>query len=273
VIRSAGSVRRASLVVAVLVALAGGGCTVGSGVGTATGDLYVFSCTCSSFECPKSSDYGSPDALKAFDLSPSFFAGEPIDDISRASIANNRLIMRMARNGNGAEVNDTLYFDIQSAYEIARCVRGRTVGGQPDWDAAGGWCDWTGGQGGNVVADRPRILMGPLLTIRASLSLMYSCNFARVVGEGVDGSWIEFEDFGGIAQPDRPPEMRDMILGDFKVDFGSRLRATFNVVLDDERRIAAMQDRLPVPMQEIKGTMSGTFDFNLERGRAAQLFP
>ena len=252
---------------------AAGGCTVGSGVGSATGDIYVFSCTCDQFECSKSTDLGSLANPAKFDLNPQFFAGEPIDDISRASIANNRLVLRMARNGNGVEANDTLYFDIQSAYEIARCVRGRTSGGQPDWDVAGGWCDWTGGQGGNVQAERPHILIGPLLPMRSSLSLMYSCNFARVVGEGVTGSWIEFQDFGSVPQPDRPPEMRDPIGGAFKVDFGSRLRATFNLVIDDQRRIDAAQNRLPIPMQEIKGTIDGGFDFNLERGRAAQLFP
>lgn len=249
------------------------GCTVGSGVGTATGNLYVFSCSCSEFDCTKSTDLGTPTAPAAFDLSPHFFAGEPIDDISRSSIAQNRLIVRLARNGNRIEINDVLYFDIVSAYEIARCVRGRIgMGGVPDWDQSG-WCDWTGGQGGNVMADHPRIQIGPDLPLRSSVSLMYSCNFAHVVGDGVDGSWIEFQDFGGVAQPDRPATARDAIQGDFKVDFGSRLRATFNLVFDDERRIAAKKVMDPIPTADIGGQLGGAFDFDLERGRAAQLFP
>jgi hypothetical protein len=256
---------------ATLVAI-GSGCTVGSGVGAASGDVYVFSCSCTAFECSGGTDMGSLSMPAPFDLSPHFFAGEPIDDISRARIVNNRMILRMMRTGNRIEVNDTLYFDVQSAYEVARCVRGRTMGGQPDWDTSG-WCDWTGGQGGNVVAERPRIMIGPLLPVRSSLSLMYSCNFARVVGVAVDGSWIEFQDFGSAAQPDLPPEMRDEVAGSFKVDFGSRLRANFQIELDDERRIAAMKNFDPIPMQEIKGSLTGSFDFDLERGRAAQLFP
>ena len=29
-----------------------------------------------------------------------------------------------------------LYFNIQNSYEVARCVRGRTINGVPDWDHA-----------------------------------------------------------------------------------------------------------------------------------------
>jgi hypothetical protein len=268
-------VRRAgAAAVAAMAVVSAGGCTVGSGVGTATGSLYVFSCTCDAFDCKVGADLGSPGAPAAFDLSPHFFAGEPIDDISRSRIANNRLIIRMSRNGNRPEINDTLFFDIQSVREIARCVRGRVnADGTPDWDVAGGWCDWTGGQGGNVQAARPRITVGPELPVRSSLSLLYTCGFARTVGNGVDGSWIEFEDFSGVAEPDLPPAMRGEIAGNFKVDFGSRLRATFNVVLDDERRIIAKKVMDPIPAPNIDGQMAGAFDFDLERGRAAQLFP
>ena len=266
---------RALGVAALATVAAGGafGCTVGSGVGTATGDLYVFSCSCSTFNCTKSTDLGSPTMPAAFDLAPRFFAGEPIDDISRSSIASNRLVIRMSRTGNRPEINDTLAFDVQSAYEIARCVRGRiNADGTPDWDTSG-WCDWTGGQGGNAQAARPRIMVGPLMTIHASLSLLYTCSLANTVGNGVGASWIEFQDFGIAAQPDLPPAMRDVVDGGFKVDFGSRLRATFNLVLDDEQRIIAKQEMEPIPAAQITGQMSGAFDFDLERGRAAQLFP
>ena len=46
----------------------------------------------------------------------------------------NRLIIRMQRNGNAIEINDTLYFDIPDSLQVARCMRGRTVGGVPDYD-------------------------------------------------------------------------------------------------------------------------------------------
>ncbi len=131
----------------------------------------------------------------------------------------------------------------------------------------------TGGQGGTALAERPRILIGPDLPLKSSLSVMYQCNFAHLMGVGVTGSWIEFSDLGAVVQSDRPAGMRDPIAGDFKVDFGSRVRATFNLVLDDERRIAAKKTNEPIPMANIFGQMAGAFDFDLERGRAAQLFP
>jgi hypothetical protein len=261
--------RSALLVAALAVA---GGCTVGAGTGAALGNLYIFSCTCMEFSCKDGGDLGTPDAPAPYDLSPHFFAGEPIDDISRARIVNNRLIMRMQRTGNRIEVNDALYFDVQSAYEVARCVRGRTENGQPDWDTSG-WCDWTGGMGGTARADHARIKIGPELPIRSSLSLMYSCNKARVVGVGVDDSWIEFQRFGGAVQDDVPSDQRTAIKGDFKVDFGTQLQADFSLIIDDERRIAAVKVNDPIPATEIKGDMHGSFDFYLERGRAAQQFP
>lgn len=266
--RSARVATLATLSIAMLTIVAGSACTVGSGSGAARGTLFVKGCG------DNGEDYEADD----FDLSPRFFAGEPIEDIARGGILTNRLVIRMQRNGNRIEVTDTLYFDVNSAYEVARCLRGKTINGVPDWDTSG-WCDWTGGASGTVRAERPRIQMGPKLPISSSLSLLYTCNRARVVGVGVEGSWIDFLDFGKAPQPQfTNPDDRKPVPGDFKVDFGDRLQANFRVVLEDGRRVEAMQEMDPLPNAAIGGGLGGTpetgrFDFDLERGRAAQPFP
>lgn len=254
---------------AVLAGLGTAACTVGGGTGAARGELFVSQC----------GDRGEDFRSAAFDLSPRFFAGEPIEDIARGGVLTNRLIIRMQRNGNRIEVTDTLYFDVHSVREVARCLRGRIDNGVPDWDTTGGWCDWTGGAGGNVVAERPRIVLGPKLPITSSLTLMYTCNRARRSGVAVEGSWIDFLDFGNAAQPQiTDPSQRDPFDGTFKVDFGQRLRANFRVVLEDGRVVAAKEEMDPVPPSGLGGILGGTpetgsFDFDLERGRAAQPFP
>jgi len=285
------------------------GCTVGDGNGAAHGPIFVLGCT------PDGKNYGTATAPQEFDLQPRFFAGEPIEDIAVANPAN-RLLIRVQRNGNRIEVNDTLYFDAQNTYEIGRCVRGRiNPDGTPDYVTRGvtdpmtgqstgpPWCDWSGtgdvGDGGAdasdadltdaasdggapaasdggflpVIGRRARIHLGTEEFVRSSLSLLFTCHRANLVGVSFDG-WIEFEDFGGAAQPDRPPEMRDQIRPEsFKINFGDRLRATFHVSLNDQRILDAIQNRLPVPPPMMGGEMDGFFDFDLERGRAAQPFP
>ncbi|HET6285058.1 MAG TPA: hypothetical protein VFH73_29135 [Polyangia bacterium] len=257
-----------SIATLTIVAAGASACTVGSGSGAAKGNLFVNGC----------GDNGENLAAGVFDLSPKFFAGEPIEDIARGGILTNRLVIRMQRNGNRIEVTDTLYFDVHSAYEVARCLRGKTNNGVPDWDTSG-WCDWTGGAGGNVMAERPRIQIGHKLPVSSSLALLYTCNRARVVGVGVDGSWIDFLDFGKAAQPQfTNPDDRKTVPGDFKVDFGDRLQANFFVMLEDEHLVQAMEDMDPIPKANIGGMLGGApetgrFDFDLERGRAAQPFP
>ena len=76
---------------------------------------------------------GTPAIPELFKLEPTFFAGEPIEDISDGAPAN-RLIIRMQRTGNEIQISDTLFFDIPNSDLIAHCLRGRTVGGVPDWD-------------------------------------------------------------------------------------------------------------------------------------------
>jgi hypothetical protein len=283
---------------AALASLAGG-CTVGDGNGTATGPIWELGCS------PTGADYGTQKAPQFFDLAPRFFAGEPIEDIAAANRAN-RLLMRVQRNGNRLEVNDTLYFDVVNAYEVARCVRGRIdQNGLPDYDTrmttdlfthqptATPWCDWSGvptfidggsrpdgdaGGGGDAGVVGPggephaRIHLGTDEIIRSSLSLLFTCHKDNVVAQAFDG-WIDFQDFGQAAERGVPREMRDAIDPSFKVNFGERLRASFEVVLGDQRVNFAVKGLLPIPASLVGGYLDGFFDFDLERGRAAQPFP
>jgi hypothetical protein len=148
-----------------------------------------------------------------------------------------------------------------------------------DAAADGGGADAGGADAGpgpgpvQMTALRPRIYISTLDFVRSSLALLFSCNMARLVGAGVVGGWIEFLDFGAATQSDRPPEMRDPVTSDFKVNYGDRLRASFHVVLLDDRVVNARINRLPDPGARMGGTLDGSFDFIMDRGRAAQPFP
>jgi hypothetical protein len=284
------------------------GCTVGNGSGTASGTLKVIGCN-------------EGDTLKdgqPYDLRPTFFAGEPIEDTCPARSScpaahTNRLLIRLQRTGHQVEDNDTLYFDVQNALEVARCVRGRTVNGAADWDPrmVGNpdgtptnlpWCNWNATAGADAdvdaggdadagavddagaVADagaepvamtaaRARINLSTQDFVRASFTPLHTCIDAKVVGVALPGSWIEFSDFGAAAQPNVAPAARDEVGADFKVDFGERLHANFHVELGDQHVANAQKNRDSLPSSRISGFFDGSFDFDLQRGRAAQPFP
>jgi hypothetical protein len=295
-------------------ALVAGGCTVGNGSGTARGTLKVIGCN-------------EGDTLKdgqPYDLRPTFFAGQPIEDICPARSScpaahTNRLLIRLQRTGNQVENNDTLYFDVQNALEVARCVRGRTTNGVANWDTrmVGNpdgtltnlpWCDWNApaGDGGTAVdagagddagavddggagavADAGTVDAGPVTMtaararinlstqdfVRASFTPLHTCAAAKLVGVALPGSWIEFIDFGSSALPNVASAARDEVGADFKVDFGERLHASFHVELGDQRVANAQKNRDALPSSRISGVFDGAFDFDLQRGRAAQPFP
>ncbi len=272
---------QAALLVAgvwMLAAAGAGGCTVGSGSGAARGPLWVLGC---SSELPAPGDLGTPAAPYDFSLDPTFFAGEPIEDVSM-TVHENRLVIRMQRNTGPIEFNDTLSFDVQNSLQVARCVRGRIENGVGDWDmtdeTSGAWCDWSGGAvDGGAAPARARISLTAGGYIQASLALLQTCPLdegAALVGHSQTG-WIEFTDFGAAAQPDLAPEARTAFgtSTDFKVNYDERLRATFHVELEDDRVIVARRMNLPAPSPRIGGTLDGRFDFDLLRGRAAQPFP
>jgi len=263
-----------------LVALAGvlasSACTTGSGEGAASGELFMLSCT-------EGRDRGTPAAPRLFDLGPSFFAGEPIDDTADG-LATNRLLLRLQKTGGRVETVDSLFFDIVDVYEVARCIRGASVELNdgtlvPDYDTSR--CVRT-------ADDRGRIRIGSRDYIHASLVPNAACDRPMVAAgvacetdplgcpAGQPDNWdsyIEFEAFGEAVQP---AGARTPLERDYKVDFGDRIRAArFVLTLVDQRVIEHAVAHFPAgdPVAYIGGRFEGWFEFDLERGRATQTFP
>lgn len=272
--------RRLCFVGVALFAGATTGCRIGEGSGSADGPMWILGCL-------EGQPWAPEDAPKDFHLSPTFFAGEPIEDIADTNPMN-RIIIRMQRNGNATEINDTLYFDIRDSAQIARCLRGRTVNGVPDWDTTSGmvtpdpmappWCEPPAA--GNTL---PRIHLFPFAPVASSFAPLGSCHssmhppaIVNIAGVANDG-WIDFQDFGSAEltnQETIAPDERPMVAPAFQVKYGERLRATFHIDMGDERVAAAKRDKvLPPPDATIGGVLDGNFDFDLERGRSAQTFP
>jgi hypothetical protein len=101
-----------------------GACSVGKGSGAASGSIYAYGCSDSGDYCGGSVCPGTEATPAPFDLRPSFFAAEPIDDLreytstSQFEIMNNRLIIRLQASGKQIEQNDVLTFDVVSSYEV-----------------------------------------------------------------------------------------------------------------------------------------------------------
>jgi hypothetical protein len=305
---------------AVVAALVPLGCSVGSGSGAAKGSLFVFSCN-------DTSPYGEvPDPTQPtvvlpipYNLGPDstrppeFFAGIPIDDLVQGPGAMNQIEFRMQSTGLVQLYTDTLEFDAINAFEVARCLRGRTVNGQPDYlvtqplplslaTAANPnpmtvWCDWSGtafsADGGapdaavpggpdagaaldggmSMSPSAPRIRITPWTDIHASLSLGQTCPGATTAGIAMDG-WIQFQSFGSAAQPDRPPAERDPIQPSFLINYGDRISANFDIVIGDPQVANAIGNATTPPTRPvIGGELAGYIDFILARGRSAQPFP
>jgi len=238
---------------------------------------------------------------------------------------NNRLLIRLQSSGKRNEVNDTLTFDIVSTYEVARCVRGHTVNGKPDYDER--FC-WWGADGKGP----PYVRIGLDEPIRANLAPRRTCPPPPDVGEHVPSqqgafvvgtayagenlsagvarppesgpdvspplpmtmtmttmmpagtpattkppprwpSWIIFQSFGGAAENDKPPEARDVVPEDFKVDFDERVTASFHIELTDDRVLKAVRMMSPESEADILGVLDGKVNFELARGQGAQAFP
>jgi hypothetical protein len=288
-----------------------GGCAVGSGSGSATGSLFVVDCN---YGASLGTTNGTTLLPGPYTLAPTFFAGTPIEDQIRGPQQMNVIEIRMQTSG--LEFSDALEFDVQSSYEVARCVRGRTVNGQPDYlvyaplpavlgTAANPspttlWCDWSGmafSDGGvadaaipgtpdagmpldggmSTTAPAPRIHLTPYTAQEASvigsISLQTTCPGSVAAGVAMDG-WIQFENFGGAEEADKTPELRDPVSPGFVINYGDRLRATFDAIIGDPRYVTALQMGMAPPTSPaIGGELAGYFDFDLARGRAAQPFP
>ncbi|HXJ18955.1 MAG TPA: hypothetical protein VMT03_01890 [Polyangia bacterium] len=288
----------AGLVLAAAVASAG--CAVGSGAGVAEGELFELG-------CGKLTGPGGQGTPVPYSLKPVFFAGEPIEAPTMTNpYPMNQLRIRMQDNGLAVQYADVLTFEVENSYEVGRCLRGRTVNGQPDWNVnetlpdgtPTWWCDWSatgfsdggaldagtvmpGGPdaaisldgGVSMMATVPRIHLTPYTDLRASLATLSTCGITNVVGLANDG-WIQFEYFGGAEEPNTPPDQRSAVPGNFVIQYGDRMRANFLLTLTDQAIIAAMEQNQPPPqMAQIGGWLQGYFDFNLERGRSAQPFP
>ena len=277
-----------------------GGCSVGEG--SAKGSLFIVGCNNgANFGVPMVGGPGYMVGPAAYSLGgaggPTFFAGLPIESLMQGPAAMNQIEMRMASSGLLQMYTDGLEFDVLSSYEVARCVRGRTVNGQPDYlvtqplpltlaTAANPapstlWCDWSGmafSDGGapdaampgtpdagasldggmSTMAAAPRIHLTPYTDVHASLWMYKTCPDGNVAGTGVDG-WIEFQSFGSAEQSDLPPDQRSQvsIIPPFLINYGDRLRATFHVVIGDPRFVNAVQTGSAPPSAPVIG---GTLD-------------
>ena len=282
-----------------LLGVAGlGGCSVGKGVGAASGSLFEYGCSKDGDYCSAPKVCGTETIPVAFDLKPTFFAGEPIDDLRQlnpgSAIMNNRLTVRLQRSGKQIEQNDVLTFDITTSYEVARCVRGRIDKdtGAKDWDEANCYRDPTN----DKALGRMRVQFDS--PVRAGLALKATCtanlvasavsapvplNYTStpnpVVTDGSWASWVEFEQFGTAAQGDTPPTEREAVKNTFRIELGQRIYATsFSLTLVDDEVVNAAIKNLPKPVSRIGGTLGGSpttgrFDFDLQRGQGAQFFP
>jgi hypothetical protein len=261
-----------------LLALSAAACSTGEGTGAAAGPLYMLDCK------GANGDLGILAAPEVFDLDPHFFAAEPIQAAPPLGVPAtvNRLIIRLQRNGRSRELNDVLTFDVPDSREVARCVRGRVAGGVPDYDQTN--CLQT--------ANGPRLRVAPDALVRAYLGPHSTCirqlvaaavsgkvcNGAgacllepRLPDDGSWGSWIEISAFGAIAVSTDPPETREPVRDDFKVDFNEPLHASafFLTLVDD---VVVNGRRAPAAAQ-MGGTFAGFFEFLLQRGQGAQTFP
>ena len=288
--------RVASLAAIGLTALGFGACTVGQGVGAASGNIFEYGCSKNGDYADSAGVTGTEANPVPYDLHPTFFAGDPINDLREydpgSEIMSNRLIIRLQRSGKQIEQNDVLTFDVVNSYEVARCVRGRvdSATGQNDWDAT--LCFRASDNGpGRVRVQYDSVIHGNLAlmstctanliatAISSPIPPEYSTTPPPVVLDGGWSSWVEFQDFGGAAQTDQAPQSRDPIGPKFCVELGQRIYATsFFLTLTDSNIVNAAVNDLPQPEPQIGGTLggdatTGRFDFDLERGQGAQFFP
>jgi hypothetical protein len=116
----------------------------------------------------------------------------------------------------------------------------------------------------SLVANQLSQDVGPATNLRASLVLNASCPDHPVEME-LDGT-ITFTSFGSASGTSNPET--------FKIGYGDHLAANFtNLTIVDRRAIAlGGQGSVPTAPQS-SGTLTGNFDFVVQRGRGAQLFP
>jgi len=280
-----------------LIALILTGCSVGQGTGAASGLLFVLDCSKAGDYCDASGVCGTPSAPVDYNLNPTFFAGEPIDQLTQFPNGSplsgseplmNRITIRLQRSGKQIESNDALFFDVVNEYEVARCVRGReiAVAGQPnqhDYDDRYCFRASTTGPARvriSVVGGIVHSTLSPRMTctrpVDATADDVFSDDgVVQTVAGGAWESWVEFADFGSAAQNDQlDPTARTPVSLTFKIELEDRLHASaFSLTLQDEKVVTAEEDLEPPPNPDIGGSLTGWFDFDLQRGQGAQIFP
>jgi hypothetical protein len=272
------------------------GCSVGKGVGAASGEIFEYGCSKNGDYCASDADGGVCGPIP-YDLRPTFFAGEPIDDLRQYSessnnlIMNNRLTIRLQRSGKRIEQNDVLTFDVVSSYEVARCVRGHVFDdGTKDWDEANCYraddqapgrirLQWDSPVHASLALKATCTMNLVASAVSAPVPLNYSATPNPTVTDGSWQSWVEFAQFGTAAQYEKVPARREHVQGTFHIQLGDRIYApTFFVTLEDDQVVTAARNNLPKPSPSIGGTLggdptTGRFDFDLQRGQGAQFFP
>jgi hypothetical protein len=250
-------VRRGACVVAALaLALALGSCGIGQGEGEVKGTLHITGCI------GDGDDLGN---VKAFDLHPSFFAGEPIDDPTHDG-SMDQIRIRVQSSGASVQNVDALIVDVVDVSQIAAQL--------------GQWIDvYAAGDATPEGTQR----IGP---VRVSLDLMRTCGrlwpsvdqWSLVADTDVDYSTsgihskIRFTKIGGRGCAVDETGVHDCEAtdgGSYAVGFGSDIRAEFDLALVDPR------PRYLSPEYPALGAghVVGYFDFTLRRGRVAQAFP
>jgi hypothetical protein len=253
--------RGALVAVAALSLLAGagslGGCGIGEGKGEVKGTLHINGC------------FGEGTDLsnqKAFDLHPSFFAGEPIDDPANERRMD-QLRLRVQSSGANVETADALVVEVTDVAQVAA-----RLGQWMDVYAAG---DATPAGGTELV--------GP---VRASLNLLRTCGklfpavqqWSLVADTDTDyaatgiHSKIRFTQLGGrecVVDETGVHDCEATDGGAYSVGFGGNIRAEFDLHVVDPRP-KYLGPEYPALGG---GHIVGYFEFTLRRGRVAQAFP
>ena len=182
-------VRRSWVLVAVAAAVGVAGCDVGTGVGAVAGTLFVDPCTVDG-------TLGTLAAPVAFNLKPSYFVADPVNDVMGLH-PKNKVSIRVQSTGNSVEEADVLFVGVSNVGEAANQL------GQP-------------------------LPVGADTNVRATLGLNRTCPKHSVQIE-LDGT-IQFTRFGIVPDAGAPPDFRisfnDPITASFSLNVVDRRALT-----------------------------------------------
>ncbi len=243
------------------VALAGAaGCRIGEGHGEVKGSVFIEGCLGSGAD---RTNYDNPD----FDLGPTFFAAEQIDDSIRVS-PQDKLYIRIQGSGANVWAADALLIDVLDLQHVAAHMG-----------------EWIPVHAAGDLHPGTPTGQQPTSPVRVVLSLLRTCS--QAIGTATVGvlyadtdpstgeeSVIRFTRLGSLACSSvddggasgcTVPENVDT----FGVDFGDHIAAQFALHLVDPRP-EYLGAEYPA---RVSGFVTGSFDFIMRRGRVAQPFP